>query len=168
MVKNPNVSLVWWCTPLILALRRHRQADLWVKGQPGLQSIFQNSQSYTEKPCLQTKQTIPMWWVVGWCQWSPYSEAESGRSGVQTHLQLYSEFKVDYLSPYLKKQNNKVSLKLWLRLPQSAPLLASRTFGFEEQLEALQVKSDKRSLCLVDLASWLNVGPQLLRHHVFN
>ena len=40
-------------TPLIPALRRHRQADFGVRGQPGLQSEFQNSQSYTEKPCVQ-------------------------------------------------------------------------------------------------------------------
>jgi hypothetical protein len=47
----------WWCTPLIPALGRQRQAS-----QPGLQSEFQDSQGYTEKPCLkntnkkQTKQ----------------------------------------------------------------------------------------------------------------
>ena len=27
--------------------------DLWVWGQPGLQNEFQNSQGYTEKPCLE-------------------------------------------------------------------------------------------------------------------
>ena len=36
-------------------------ADFWVRGQPGLQSEFQDNQGYTEKPCLekpnQTKQT---------------------------------------------------------------------------------------------------------------
>jgi hypothetical protein len=36
--------------------------SLWVQGQPGLQSEFQDSQDYTEKLCLektkkQTKQT---------------------------------------------------------------------------------------------------------------
>jgi hypothetical protein len=30
-----------------------RQADFWVRGQPGLQSEFQDSQSYTKKPCLK-------------------------------------------------------------------------------------------------------------------
>ena len=35
--------------------------DFWVRGRPGLQGEFQNSQGYTEKPCLgrtnkQTKQ----------------------------------------------------------------------------------------------------------------
>jgi hypothetical protein len=40
------------------ALGRQRQADFWVRGQPGLQSEFQDSQGYTEKPCPEkTKQT---------------------------------------------------------------------------------------------------------------
>jgi hypothetical protein len=29
------------------------QADFWVQGQHGLQSEFQDSQGYTEKPCLE-------------------------------------------------------------------------------------------------------------------
>ena len=28
---------------------------LWVRGQSGLQSKFQDSQGYSEKPCLKTK-----------------------------------------------------------------------------------------------------------------
>jgi hypothetical protein len=39
--------------PLIPALGRQRQADFWVPGQPGLQNEFQDSQGYTEKPCLE-------------------------------------------------------------------------------------------------------------------
>jgi hypothetical protein len=39
--------------PLISALWRQRQADFWVWGQPGLHSEFQDSQGYTEKPCLE-------------------------------------------------------------------------------------------------------------------
>jgi hypothetical protein len=35
------------------ALGRQRQVDFWVRGQPGLQSEFQDSQDYTEKPCLE-------------------------------------------------------------------------------------------------------------------
>jgi hypothetical protein len=46
----------WLRTPLIPALRRQRQVDFWVPGQPGLQSEFQDSQGYTEKPS-QNKQT---------------------------------------------------------------------------------------------------------------
>jgi hypothetical protein len=36
---------------LIPALGRQRQADFWVRGQPDLQSEFQDSQGYAEKPC---------------------------------------------------------------------------------------------------------------------
>jgi hypothetical protein len=39
--------------PLIPALGRQRQADFWVRGQPGLQSELQDSHGYTEKPCLE-------------------------------------------------------------------------------------------------------------------
>jgi hypothetical protein len=39
--------------PLIPALGRQRQVDFWVRGQSGLQSEFQDSQSYTEKPYLK-------------------------------------------------------------------------------------------------------------------
>jgi hypothetical protein len=42
----------WWLMPLIPALGRQRQGDFLVRGQPGLQSEFQDSQDYTEKPCL--------------------------------------------------------------------------------------------------------------------
>jgi hypothetical protein len=51
-----------WYTPLIPELGRQRQEDFWVQGQPGLQSEFQDSQGYTEKPCLKdktNKQTKP-------------------------------------------------------------------------------------------------------------
>ena len=57
------IGWVWWCTPLIPALGRQRQADFWVGGQPGLQSEFQDSQGYTEKPCLEKpkKSTHCLW-----------------------------------------------------------------------------------------------------------
>jgi hypothetical protein len=44
-------------TPLIPALGRQRQVDFLVRGQPGLQSEFQDSQDYTEKPCLKKKKS---------------------------------------------------------------------------------------------------------------
>jgi hypothetical protein len=53
--KSRHFGQVWWHTPLIpaLGIGRHRQVDFWVWGQPGLQSEFQDSQGYTEKPCLK-------------------------------------------------------------------------------------------------------------------
>jgi hypothetical protein len=41
--------------PLIPALGRQRQVDFWVRGHPHLQSEFQDSQVYTEEPCLKNK-----------------------------------------------------------------------------------------------------------------
>jgi hypothetical protein len=60
-------SWAWWCKLLIPALGRQRQADFRVRGQPGLQSEFQDSQGYTEKPCLKktktkTKKPCRVWW----------------------------------------------------------------------------------------------------------
>jgi hypothetical protein len=52
-VKDKGIGRVWWRMPLIPALGRQRQADFWVRGQPGLQTEFQDSQGYTEKPCLE-------------------------------------------------------------------------------------------------------------------
>jgi hypothetical protein len=36
--------------------REAEAGDFWVPGQPGLQSEFQDSQGYTEKPCLEKKE----------------------------------------------------------------------------------------------------------------
>jgi hypothetical protein len=52
---------VWWRTPLIPALGRQREVDFWVRGQPDLQSEFQDSQGYTEKPCLKKKKIENRW-----------------------------------------------------------------------------------------------------------
>jgi hypothetical protein len=38
--------------------QRQRQEVFWVRGQPGLQSEFQDSQGYTEKPCLNKTKII--------------------------------------------------------------------------------------------------------------
>jgi hypothetical protein len=52
-LKISRLRGAWWHTPLIPALGRQRQVDFWVRGQPGLQSEFQDSQGCTEKPCLE-------------------------------------------------------------------------------------------------------------------
>jgi hypothetical protein len=54
-IKTKHYHWAWWRRPLIPALGRKRQVDFWVRGQPGLQSEFQDSQGYTEKPCLENK-----------------------------------------------------------------------------------------------------------------
>jgi hypothetical protein len=43
--------------PLTPAFGRQRQTDFWVRGEPGLQSEFQDSQGYTKKPCLEKQTT---------------------------------------------------------------------------------------------------------------
>jgi hypothetical protein len=50
----------WWCTGgkgrwISEFEASQRQVDFWVRGQPGLQSEFQDSQGYTKKPCLEKK-----------------------------------------------------------------------------------------------------------------
>jgi hypothetical protein len=47
----------WWCTVLIPGLGRQRKADLLSSTPTCLQSEFQDSQSYTEKPWHKNKQT---------------------------------------------------------------------------------------------------------------
>jgi hypothetical protein len=62
--------------PLIPALGGQRQVDFWVRGQPGLQSEFQDSQGYTEKPChKKTKK-----------------EKEKKRNGLQKNTYLIIRF----------------------------------------------------------------------------
>jgi hypothetical protein len=51
-----KMSQAWWYMPLIPALRRQRQPDLSVQGQPGIQNEFQNSQEYTKTLYQKTDQ----------------------------------------------------------------------------------------------------------------
>ena len=51
--------------------KAERQTDLWVWGQPGLQSEMQDSQDYKEKPSSETKQNknkkkIPQVYLATW------------------------------------------------------------------------------------------------------
>jgi hypothetical protein len=48
-----SITGQWWHMPLIPAFGSQRQADFRVQGEPDLHSEFQDSQDYTEKPCLK-------------------------------------------------------------------------------------------------------------------
>jgi hypothetical protein len=49
---------VWWRTPLIPALRRQRQVNFWVRGQPGLQSEFQDRETLSWKTKKKKKKSF--------------------------------------------------------------------------------------------------------------
>ena len=51
-----EVARQWWHKTLIPTLVRQREMDFWVLGLPGVQSEFQDSQGYTEKPLSWKKQ----------------------------------------------------------------------------------------------------------------
>jgi hypothetical protein len=61
------MSRAWWHTPSIPALGRQRQADFWVRGQPILQSEFQDCQGYTEKPCHEKQTKIVIMFFNMFC-----------------------------------------------------------------------------------------------------
>jgi hypothetical protein len=52
LVSKTKQGRVWRCTPLIPALRRQKQADLWeFEASLGYKERVQDSQGYIEKPC---------------------------------------------------------------------------------------------------------------------
>ena len=53
---------------MIPALKRQKQVHVSLPGQPGLESEFRDSQSYTEKPCLEKKNVLNL---------SPFSKAKA-------------------------------------------------------------------------------------------
>jgi hypothetical protein len=68
---------------------RQRQADFWVWGQPGLQSEFQDSQGYTDKPCLkkpkQTNKKSYLFLIMYMCvlSWLHVYSVNAGTTGSQ-------------------------------------------------------------------------------------
>jgi hypothetical protein len=112
VIRMPVVSRAWWRTPLIPALGRQRQVNFWVRGQPGLQIEFQDSQGYTEKPCLKkqknktnkqtNKQTNKecLWWLLAFL------------GTVSLHSPIMTSFTLEPLSEAYPVRRT-ASLHLW-------------------------------------------------------
>jgi hypothetical protein len=84
----------WWHMPLIPALGRQRQADFCIWVQPGLQSELQDSQGYTEKPCLRKKK----WKKAGWTShWAKAGKLHFSLASVSAQASSF----LPYLSFYL-------------------------------------------------------------------
>ena len=100
-----QVSRAWWRMPLIPALGRQRQADFWVRGQPGLQSEFQDSQGYTEKPCLEKQKTTKQKKPGGThaCKFHHWESRDTGITGACWPVSLTSQ-PVPGKRPCLRKQ----------------------------------------------------------------
>jgi hypothetical protein len=137
----------WWHIPLILALKRQRQADFWV--WPGLQSEFQDCLGYTEKPCLKKpkkkkkkKEAEVGWslnsrlvWSTEWVpgqpatQRNPVSKYKQTKPNNNTPHKVCLRREADMetnlrafvsASPYLNSVHNSF---IFLLLPQSKPSL---------------------------------------------
>ena len=78
--------------PLIPALRRQRQADLWVQCQSGLQSEFQDSQGYTEKPWLEKQKQKQKKQKPSVHLWSKEGVSVSVSVSVSVPLSTYSYY----------------------------------------------------------------------------
>jgi hypothetical protein len=107
---------MWWCTSLIPASGRQRQADLCELGQPGLYSKLQDSQDYIERHCVkviviiinerQQQNKKPRGWVevpVGFTQLfpdpiPPLCPPEMGkRSEEEHHISFLPPFFIRFL-----------------------------------------------------------------------
>lgn len=55
--KNKKAGRWWWCTPFNPSNQEAEEGRLWVPGQPGLLTKFQDIQGYTEKPYLKASKS---------------------------------------------------------------------------------------------------------------
>lgn len=72
---EPGGGWMWWCMPSVPVLGRQRQQGLFIWGHPGLCSKFPDSQSYTERPCLNKEKKETLVVCVYCVRWvlSPFS-----------------------------------------------------------------------------------------------
>jgi hypothetical protein len=126
-ILNYMQSWAWWRIPLIpeLERQRQRQADFWVWGQPGLQSEFQDSQGFTEKPCLKKPKTKKQINCRVWWRTPLIPALERQRQAdfwVRGQLGLQSEFQDSqgytekpYLGKEKKKKNKLYAEYFWVK-----------------------------------------------------
>ena len=143
-MKKMNEWMSWacWRTPLIPALGRQRQ-DFWVWGQPGLQSEFQDSQGYTEKPCLgktKTKTKKKKMWTECLLQ---QSHPRSNGAILFPHLHYFSFPTFNLLQVVIKKDltflssTRKNKTVLWKQSKVTfADVTNSQPFPFSHRLPA--------------------------------
>ena len=116
-------SWAWWCTPFILALGRQRQANFWVQGQPGLQSEFQNSQGYTEKPCLTRgrgrgvvgEPHLPTHWGLGFSLQHSDQSSQLLREASLTALKIALNSRVWWCTPLIPALVRQRQANFWVR-----------------------------------------------------
>jgi hypothetical protein len=82
-LKKKKKCRAWWHTPLIPAFSRQRQANFWVRGQPGVQSEFQDSQGYTEKPCLEKTKTKTKTKTLAALEFNPQHPCGDSQTSIQ-------------------------------------------------------------------------------------
>jgi hypothetical protein len=87
--------------PLIPALGRQRQADFWVRGQPGLHSEFQDSQGYIEKPCLE-KQNKKAQVMYKTCLIFLVKKTNTNDDALTMHYSTKRDTQYVYLDSYLQ------------------------------------------------------------------
>jgi hypothetical protein len=55
---SKNSNPIWWCTLVIPALRRQREGNLGIRGQPWLHREYQARQGHVARPCLKNRTKV--------------------------------------------------------------------------------------------------------------
>jgi hypothetical protein len=149
----------WWRTPLIPALGRQRQANFWVRGQPGLQSEFQDSQGYKEKPCLEkTKKTKQN--KMKWQQRPSQSETASRLAQISLLTKPQTPSSESHFDDLIKswwerRNDGDQQMKSAASFERSQPQTGT-PMGKEQFLSSLPLACE-RSLCMRYIWKWVTL-----------